>query len=104
MGDAKKILGYVAIAAAIVLTIFAPAGMGAWAKLAYFGSVLALSAGGSMLLNQIAKKEMAEQLARAQSVTAGLQANTRSSQVPIPVESGSRPQQTAFDMPLNHWH
>ncbi|MDA8122237.1 MAG: phage tail protein [Deltaproteobacteria bacterium] len=88
MGDAKKIIGYVAIGAAIVLTVFFSPGAGIWSKLAYYGSILALSTGGSMLLNQVAKKEMAEQLARAQSMTAGLQANTRSSQTPIPLIYG----------------
>jgi len=89
LGDGgKKILGYAAIAAAIALTISAPELSGWTEKLAYYGSVLALSTGGSMLLNQVAKKEMAEQLARAQSMTAGLQANTRSSQTPIPLIYG----------------
>ena len=84
----KQVLGYILIGVAIVATIFAPAGMGYWAKIAYFGAAMAMSVGGSMLLNQVAKKEMAEQLARAQSVTAGLQANTRTSQAPIPAIYG----------------
>ncbi len=79
----KKWLGYVLVAAAVVATIFFPPA-GYLGKFALFFSAV----GGSMLLNQVAKKEMAEQLAKAQNVTAGLQANTRSGQAVVPYITG----------------
>ncbi len=87
-GGFKKIAGYVLIGIAAIASIVAPVFSSVWIKLAYYGAVMAMAAGGSMLLNQVAKKEMAEALARAQSMAAGLQANIRSSQAVIPVIYG----------------
>ncbi len=84
----KKLGGYVLIAAAIIGTIFAPELAPYFGKYLFTTMLMAAAAGGSMLLNQVAKKEMAEALARAQSVTAGLQANVRSSQTVIPLIYG----------------